>query len=1156
MPRLRNAVLAIAAILLVLLGIDLYLLLSPAQVEARLRRSLASVFTTPFELREISFSVRSGIKIRGLVIFGPDGERTIAIDEAAVAVDWRRLALGEVTVSYPEIDLRRDAEGRLNLLRILDPALLSEDRAPGRLPTLSIAVDHARVRFRDAAGFLAKDQVVGLDDVDVDVKLSKDGAALRGSIADPLWKSAHFTAKLEPAVGKASVALDIRKCRLAPRADVRARIPPVFWSIWDALRMHGTGDLALRLTKVPGKPLDLNAEIKVLSGGVNAVPFPYPTQDVTGTIRILSVERGLHVVLEDLRGQQDGGRYRCDGDVWAMPKGEPDFVDLRFTIDDFPVDDRLGAALPPEVRPIWARLSPRGRADGRVRVGITVRPKGVKDDVRVSVDARAKDVAVRFADLPVPAVLSGPIQVRDRQVTIEDVRGTMAGGRVKVDGAASPDDIDLRISARNVVIDEAFVEYLRPNHRAIFDLVGARGRIDATVHVTGERGAEGTVTPSFLARIVPEVGLTLALRDFPYPLAYRSGEFELSPAGARFEGIRLGSIDPSSPLSVTVSGASSPDDERTGQPGAVDIVIAATRLPLDEALERAAAARAPDVFRALRPAGGEISSISLTATAGAGGPLAIEGEAHLAGAAIRPVAIGIPITDLRGTIRLRDDIFTLDRVEGRLCRAPVRASGCISADPAVTSTARIAVEDLELDEELRAALPPALQRAFALIRPQGRLRADLAVRGAGARLDPVADISLERGAFLLTFFPLAATGLRGTAHLSGGVLRLDRLKGKIGTGDFEARGYLALGDDGNGGGGSRGPRGSLRAEIRRLPRDLRLVDALPEASRAGIADLAPAGMLAADLAVFYDPAAAGGDGVISYVGELSIEKGKLEVGVDLADLEASAMLHGSFSPGTRGAAPRVEGGIFVRRALVFGQALERLTGRLRLDPELFELSELRGEWLGGIATGGFYSFSDRPRAFGAEISLAGGRLERWRSRSTGGKRRLGGLIEGELVLAGRAEEPGRPKRLRGEGEIRVRDGALFELPLFAGILNALSLELPGKPVFDYALAEARLDGSRIAIDRAELSSAALSFLGKGTLEKGEFDIRLTHELGRNWFNRVPVFGPFWRFLKGNLVEVEVRGPLESPRVTVIPLKVLTDPARNMLEERRERGNGK
>jgi hypothetical protein len=104
--RLLKAFACMAAVLLGLLAVDVYLLLSPEQVEVRLRQFLRRILTTPFELREISVSLRSGLRVRGFIVYGPEGERAVAVDEATVTIDWRRLSIGEVRIYWPELDIR------------------------------------------------------------------------------------------------------------------------------------------------------------------------------------------------------------------------------------------------------------------------------------------------------------------------------------------------------------------------------------------------------------------------------------------------------------------------------------------------------------------------------------------------------------------------------------------------------------------------------------------------------------------------------------------------------------------------------------------------------------------------------------------------------------------------------------------------------------------------------------------------------------------------------------------------------------------------------------------------------------------------------------------------------------------------------------------
>jgi hypothetical protein len=695
------------------------------------------------------------------------------------------------------------------------------------------------------------------------------------------------------------------------------------------------------------------------------------------------------------------------------------------------------------------------------------------------------------------------------------------------------------------VVVERIAADLKPYQAAIDARHSPRGRLDADVHVTSTPAADGHgIEPVFEARLRPQPGLTARLAEFPYEIVHRSGEVVLTPEGARAEAVEA-SGPAGCPLALTLSAEVRSD----GRGGGLEVRVDAVRLPVDAALRAAAQPRAADLYAELGPEAGEVAALSLLArSAGGDAPLALEVDARIAGVTLRPARTGVPVTSLRGWVHVDPKRVELDEVEGRLARSPVRASGVIGLEESVSSTAVARVDALELTEPLRAILPPSARDAWAKVRPQGVVDLELRVRGGGPRASPELTGKITRGAFLLEAFPLAATGVSAEVHASEGLLRVDRLRGKLGTGDLDAYGFVHLPDVPGVASlaGTRRPRTSLHVSVRNLPLDARLIDAFPEARRKTLMDLKLGGHLALDLSAFYDPVRDGGRA--SYVAELGLTDGAMDVGLELEDVAATVSAHGTWVPDAE-PDPEIRGGFAVRRAIWKNQPIEHVRGLFRAGPEMLELSEMRGEALGGIATGRFYAFSRPPRVLGAEISLAGGRLERWADARFRGKRRASGLLEGELVLAGEAAENGQPGSLRGEGALRIRDAHLIELPLFVGIFNAMSLQLPGRPVFDRADVAFGLEERKIVVDRARISSPAVTLYGKGSIQDGQADLRLTPELGRSVVGDTPVIGAIWTWWKNRMVIFEVEGPLDDPRVRTLLLPDITGPARDLFEGR-------
>ena len=61
------------------------------------------------------------------------------------------------------------------------------------------------------------------------------------------------------------------------------------------------------------------------------------------------------------------------------------------------------------------------------------------------------------------------------------------------------------------------------------------------------------------------------------------------------------------------------------------------------------------------------------------------------------------------------------------------------------------------------------------------------------------------------------------------------------------------------------------------------------------------------------------------------------------------------------------------------------------------------------------------------------------------------------------------------------------------------------------------------------------------VKTSELKVKLVHEIGRSFVDRIPGIGDAWSFFKGQVFYVELTGPLAKPDVDGRPLGLLSDP---------------
>jgi hypothetical protein len=1134
--RIVGIFLAVLAIVGALLALDVYLFLRPAQVEALIRTLLAEAFARPFRLREVSVSLVHGVKIRGLEVMGAGDEPDLRVEEASVAVDWRRLALREVRVVHPEIRILCDREGRFSVTTLFRKELFEPSKTAVELPTLGILIEGARVHFRDESQPPVLHEM-DLADINMDIALDRErGVDLHGSIGLPFAKSFTFAASATPQDGIFDVVLEGQKIRVGQ--DLRPYIPPSPRKVFDMLRPEGVGDVEMHVSNRGRPKVEFWGEVKAHEGSVCAQPFPYRAYNSSGTIRI----ENNHIMLRGVQGGQKGGTYGCDGDVYAMPKGVDDRIDLRIWAKNMPLDDDLANAMPPNVGAIYRRFSPSGRGDATIHVFGNAKPPGVPDDMHWDIVGELRDGMARFDALPVPVhALGGRFEVHDTRFVMDRLTGTALEGRLDVAGYASPEQVDVHVDGAALQASPALREHLPESAHAPFDAVSPEGPVNLDLAVRGEQDASGGMEPTFAARITPAPGLTLRWDELPLQLEARGGEVVITPEGGDIRAFTAGR----GPLTVTVSGAVGADDR--GRPVALD--IDAVGLALDDPLRRALRGSAREWVDRAGLEAGRVPRMHVAARKPAfEAAVDVSGSADFDGLRVRPPRFPYLVEDVHGALAFSRRGVDVTRLEGRAGDATVAAGGLVSFVPGRPSTAGAMIRGLAIDRALRDALEAAGVRIFSQVDLAGTADVAVVLEGSGDAIAPVAEARLRDASLLLAAFPFRLTRVEADLSYAAGRLALDRLEGLMGDARVEAHGDVApLGSPP----GGPPPVGRVAVTARDLPLDRRLRDALPAALRSAYAgaDLDGKATIRANLVL--DPRLA--PERFLYNGEAVLDGLRCDVGVILKDVRGRVAFEGE----TPLAAPertRLAGGLALERVVWQNQAVTEVTGRWRVGGGLADFGELHGRLLGGLVRGEAYAFYEPPLLYGAGFRLLGGRVERWAAERYSGKKKASGRVDALLTVAGEAAAgPGGKGTLHGDGQLSIRHADLWELPAVARLLNVLSFEAPQKAVFDDAEFAMRLDGSRTIIDRAEMSSSAISFVGRGTMAEGKLDVHLTHELGRPWIASLPVVGPLWDWLKGNLVEIEVTGPLDDPDIQVIPVRAVTDPMRWLFGDRGEDG---
>ena len=174
---------------------------------------------------------------------------------------------------------------------------------------------------------------------------------------------------------------------------------------------------------------------------------------------------------------------------------------------------------------------------------------------------------------------------------------------------------------------------------------------------------------------------------------------------------------------------------------------------------------------------------------------------------------------------------------------------------------------------------------------------------------------------------------------------------------------------------------------------------------------------------------------------------------------------------------------------------------VRMLGDQVTLTNIEATVYGGTASGTITLTApprgERQTRFGGDVDLTNADFERFMkdASTSDSKREYSGRLFGRLVIEGTSGEDCR-KTLNGKGDIKIRDGRVFLLPLFGGLSRMMTRIIPG---LDFVLRQSdagmdfNIENGRIETDKAVVEGDILSLKGDGSYTLGgelDFDVQV------------------------------------------------------------------
>lgn len=770
-------------------------------------------------------------------------------------------------------------------------------------------------------------------------------------------------------------------------------------------------------------------------------------------------------------------------------------------------------------------------------------------DGRFTVEGTVDGNGLTLMDKSFPYVLHDAemeANFTDRQMEMR-LRGTHGTAKIEIQGRVfyPPEGktFDIRVQARDLAFDEDLYAALAPADRALWDQLRPRGLAAAQVrtHVDSPGAAEAQEVTVSLGG-----GASVEYEGFPYRVDNVYGEVHVAGDRIDIRGVTGGS----EAMNCTVNGSVRRFVEANCQ---VDITVDA-RVPLDDKLRAALGPQGTAAFAALRPAG-TAQRVRAHVWHEPGEELQFRVRAALEGASFRFDRFPYTVTDAAGTLLFEPNRVTIQSLEGRHGTTPIHLSGTVFYDANdVGVDLRVDANAVNLDAELLAAVPPAVQRVWERLSPAGLADVSFQVRWMTLddpnAMDYTCLIRARDARLKYADFPYPFRGVTGVAEVTPGLVKLRDMSATDGRMKVLFNGRVT--SDAN----QDVAELSIRAED--VPVNSDLLAALPT-SVGMLSRLKPGGTVNLDLrrlvlvspSLFAAsaPAAATGAATAPATAPSPIRdltEWRIEGEVGLRDAEIELGIPVKVTGGLAGLIARTPKGLQIDANLrIASLSLNRrvmtdLRGRLWKPPasDVIRVEDFLGKAYGGRLAGFGEVRLGEPFQYGFRVFAENVNLRELYNAAADPNQPapMEGLLDVTVEL--KATEGNQPTR-QATGLLHLAKGKAQQVPVVVDLIQPIFLVLPGDSPFSEGLVEYTLQNDKLSFREIHLRGPGYSIVGSGTMNMKNEALKLTF-LGRPGI--LPRLGSLGdEFVEGimrELVEIQVTGTLKKPRFRSVPLRSL------------------
>lgn len=752
--------------------------------------------------------------------------------------------------------------------------------------------------------------------------------------------------------------------------------------------------------------------------------------------------------------------------------------------------------------------------------------------------------------LPFPLYeIRGSVYADPRQVIIRNLRAENATTRLYLNSRLVPNEGPrLKLQVRNVQIDDALKSRLPEIVRKYVNSLSLTGLCDLDL------GTTQTEIPGWEGELHLTEGF-VAHEKFPYPIRDVHGTVRLKGKRIEIEGKGKASGVP-----VTMEGfVVDPGPENQSE-----FVVTARNVPIDSVLLDACPVPIRKALTELDLQGLHDVRMRLWKEPGLGQRFRTSTLIGVHDSSCMFRGFPYRINRLSGLVKWEEDVVSFQNLKGMHDETELTGEGQYlrSAGPGRLDLTIHAL-NAAFDRSLEAALPASLHRLWQEFQPAGRFDVDTQITWVQGQPCQVVlpRIKVTGAEVTMQSFPWPMRGIEGEFVYEPSRLIIKSVSAQHDDTQIRGRGVAVF------------PAGQpWRVQFDELHVDDLIPNAtfrkaLPSPLQKTFDALNPTGKFSIATTRQGTVVLSGGpDGVSSsWDVHLLLADCSLSAGVPIEDIHGRMNLQGS----SGSAGTNLTGQLDLDSISVFRQPsglahqITRVIGPFSLQdgvftggakilatppsanpkPQVHSSERINGEFIDGKLTLDVVADLRQEPDYRLQVSLTRGKLESYAQQYLRGQSNLAGVMNGWLFLWGKGRDA---DKIKGRGELQVAPAALYELPLFVKLFQALRLDATDGAAFERADVRYSIANSYYRFDAIHLKGSTINLHGRGYVRfDGAMQLDFYSMLSRNRM-QMPLISDIAGMLGRGWVGVKVTGSVGAPETRIVAVPELDEALKQFL----------